>query len=759
VLVAAGDPAERAGLTRALAAGGLGVAEAAGADEAVRRAAAEKPHLILLGTSLRDLCRAEVCNGLRADPATAAIPVLLLSAAGDLHGDQLIVTAPPADLVARAQSLIRLHRAEEQARVARREAHEAQTRLAALVEHSADPIVSADLGGRITSWNGAAERLYGYAAAEVLGRPLAALVPPDRVGELHDVRARLVRGETVPPFETGPPPRDGRRIDVSLRLSAVRDRAGQVVGASGIHRDITERKRAEEALRQSEEAYRTLFERNPYPMFVYDRQTLAYLAVNDAAVQQYGYTREEFLAMTLKDIRPPEDVPALLEALVRSRPELERAGVWRHRKKDGSLIDVEIVAHALSFGGRPAGIVMAYDVTERRRLEEQFLQAQKMEAVGRLAGGVAHDFNNLLTVINGYADMLLEDLGEDAPPAAHARAIRGAGERAAALTQQLLAFGRKQIVSPRLLDLNAVVADAARLLGRLIGEDILLELDLRPGLGRVRADPNQLQQVILNLAVNARDAMPRGGRLALSTADAVLDERTAGVRPGPYLLLSVTDTGHGMSDEVRQHLFEPFYTTKGLGRGTGLGLATVYGVVKQAGGHIEVETSPGAGTTFRVYLPRAADPEPQQAPAPAGAGAPGGATILLAEDEDSVRALAREVLRTAGYTVLAARDGAEAVEMAERHPGRIDLLVSDVIMPGLGGRELAERLLARDPRLKVLYLSGYVEDAVVRHGVARQEVHFLPKPFSPAVLAEKVREVLAAGQGPGPDQATAAPES
>jgi PAS domain S-box-containing protein len=744
VLVAAGDPVERAGLTRALRAGGLGVAETAEVDETLRRAAADRPHLVLLGNSLRDLCRAEVCRGLRADPATSAIPVLMLCGTADLQGgDQLQVTAAPSELLARVQTLIRLHRAEEQARAARHEADEAQARLAALVEHSEDPILSTDLDWNVTSWNAAAERLYGYSAAEMLGRPGTILIPPDRHGELAGVKRRLTRGEVVPPFETVRLRRNGRRLDVSVRLSLVRDRTGAIIGTSGIVRDITERKRAEEALHQSEERYRSLFERNPHPMFVYDRDSFTYLAVNDAAVHQYGYTREEFLRMTIMDIRPAEDVPVLRTMLAHSGDGFEHRGVWRHRKKDGTLIDVEILAHALRFGDRPAGIVLAYDVTERRRLEEQFLQAQKMDAVGRLAGGVAHDFNNLLTVINGYADMLLEDLAEDAAPAAHVRAIRSAGERAAGLTQQLLAFGRKQIVTPRLLDLNSIVADAVRLLGRLIGEDILLDLDLQPGLGRVRADPNQLHQVLLNLAVNARDAMPRGGRLLLTTRDVVFDERGAGLRPGRYLVLAVTDTGHGMTEEVRRHLFEPFFTTKALGKGTGLGLATVYGIVKQAGGHIDVETSVDVGTTFRVYLPRAANPEPQGGAAGAASAAPRRAVALLAEDEDAVRALAREVLRTAGYEVLEARDGTEALTVAERYAGRIDVLLSDVVMPGLGGRQLADLLLARDPGLKVIFLSGYTEDAVVRGGVSREEMLLLPKPFAPAALVQKLRKVLA----------------
>jgi PAS domain S-box-containing protein len=614
VLLASEDAAERAALVRALAGGGLGVTEAAAADVVLRRAAEQGPQLVLLGAALGDLPALEVCRRLRADPATAAIPVLLLCGPGDPEA----APGPAADLVARVQSLIRLHHAEE--RAARRE--------------------------------------------------------------------------------------------------------------------------AKEGLRQSEERYRTLFERNPHPMFVYDCETLAYLAVNDAAVHQYGYSREEFLRMTLADLRPPEDVPALLDSLRASAPGFERRGAWRHRKKDGSVIDVEILAHALPFGDRPACIVLAYDVTERRRLEEQLVQAQKMEAVGRLAGGVAHDFNNLLTVINGYADMLLEDLGEGGACAEYVRAIRKAGDRAAALTRQLLAFGRKQVVAPRLLDLNAVVAGAADMLRRLIGEDVLLTIDAQPDLGRVRADPAQLEQVIVNLAVNARDAMPRGGRLSVTTRDTVLGEGEAGAGPGPHVMLAVADTGHGMTTEVRRHLFEPFFTTRPAGQGTGLGLATVYGIVKQAGGHIAVETGPGAGTTFRIYLPRAADPLAEQPPAAAAAGAAARAALLLAEDEDAVRALAKHVLRAAGYDVLEACDGAEALRLAEQHGGRIDLLVSDLIMPGLSGRQLAERLLARDAGLKVLYLSGYTEDEVVRDGVSREAVHYLQKPFSPAALTRKVREVL-----------------
>jgi two-component system cell cycle sensor histidine kinase/response regulator CckA len=745
VLLATGDAALRAALARTLTGGGLGVTEAAGADEVIRRAAVERPQLVLLGEPLDSISPAEVGQRLRSDPSTAAIPVLLIPGAADPASAEGQPSA--ADLVAHVRALVRLHGAEEAARAARREAAEARSRLDAVLASSEDVIFSVDGEWVITQWNGAAERLLGRAAAEMLGQPLSPLVPPNYQRVLAAVKEALARGESIPPLGPLGVQHGGRCLELLARVAPLRDAEGAYAGAAVVIRDITERLRVEEALGESEERYRTLFERNPHPMFVYDNETLAYLAVNDAAVCQYGYTREEFLRMTIADVRPAEDVPALRLMLAASQPGFERRGVWRHRRKDGSLIDVEILAHGLPFGDRPACIVLAYDVSERRRMEEQFLQAQKMEAVGRLAGGVAHDFNNLLTVVNGYAAMLLEDLTDRPDSAGHARAILKAGERAAALTQQLLAFGRKQIVAARLLDLNAVVNGAAALIARIVGDDLGLALDLQPDLGRVRADPAQVEQVLLNLALNARDAMPHGGQLVISTRDARPDETGADASPGPQVVLTVADTGRGMTADVQRHLFEPFFTTKELGQGTGLGLATVYGIVTQAGGHITVETDPGEGTTFRVFLPRAADPAPPPAAPDPPAPPVARPTVLLADDEDGVRALAREVLVSAGYVVLEAPDGQAALRGAEGHPGRIDLLVSDVEMPGLGGRELAERLRARDPALRVLFLSGHTEDEVVRQGVSSAEVHFLPKPFSPTALAEKVRQVLGAAPG------------
>ncbi len=395
--------------------------------------------------------------------------------------------------------------------------------------------------------------------------------------------------------------------------------------------------------------------------------------------------------------------------------------------------------------GRPEGaVVMHVNVSDHKRVEQQLHHAQKMEAVGRLAGGVAHDFNNLLTVINGYAEMVQDRLPPGDPVRELVGEITRAGERAAALTRRLLAFSRQQLVVPQVLDLNALVADTEKLLRRLIGEDVELVADLEPALGRVQADPGQVEQILMNLAVNARDAMPRGGRLTIQTRNLRVDvSDSSGVVPGPYVLLAVADTGCGMDEATQARLFEPFFTTKGPGRGTGLGLATVHGIVQQAGGHIAVESAPGRGTTFRIYLPRVEAVGPTRKSQQGAHLRPGGReTILLVEDESAVRALVRAVLQDGGYQVLEARDGREALQMVEQYPGPIHLLVSDVVMPELGGRELADRLAGLRPDLKILYLSGYTDDAVLRHGVREAEAVLLQKPFTPDALALTVREVL-----------------
>jgi PAS domain S-box-containing protein len=763
--------------------------------------------------------------------------------------------------------------------------------------------------------------------------------------------------------------------------------------------DVTERKRAEEALRDSEERYRLLFENIPQPTMVFDQETYQYLAVNAAAMRHYGYTRDEFLSLRASDIRPAEDVPEFLRRVSERPGELRRFDGFRHRKKDGTLIEVEVTTHPLSFGARPAQLALATDVTERtrsqealrdseerfrqvtgtidevfwltdlaneeiiyvspafekvwgrtceslyaapqtwmsavhaedeadlkravgglrasgeydleyrivrpdgsvrwihdrafpirnaaqevyriagvaediterrhaesemrrseerfrrlfdsntigiaiatvdghileandahlamldytredlragrlrwsdltppefhaidavamealrvtgvappwekemlrkdgsrvpvllgvamleasernciayivdlskpRHLEKQLRQAQKMEAVGQLAGGVAHDFNNLLTAILGYAELAVSRLGEGASGYDELEEIRKAGERAAGLTRQLLAFSRRQVLEPRVLDLNLIVGNLEKMLRRVIGEDVQVVTALQHRLGCVRADAGEIEQVIMNLAVNARDAMPAGGRLAIETANVELDEAYArqhdAVQPGRYVMLAVIDSGIGMDAETQSHIFEPFFTTKPKDKGTGLGLSTVYGIVKQSGGNIWVYSEPGGGTTVKIYLPQvdaAVETVRPRVELPATGGSE---TVLLAEDEAPVRKLARKILENLGYTVLDAARGADALSIARSHAGPIHLVLTDVVMPEMGGADLAARVQALRPEAHVLYMSGYTDDTVIRHKVLERETHFLQKPFTPASLARKVREAL-----------------
>ncbi len=486
-----------------------------------------------------------------------------------------------------------------------------------------------------------------------------------------------------------------------------------------------------------------LFEASPLPTWVYDAETLRFLAINDAAVRHYGWSREEFLTMRITEIRPSSEVAALL-AGIRDGSSFgsPKREIWQHRLRDGTLIDVEISAGRIVFEGRDAALVVSRDVTERRRMEERLTEAEKMEAIGRLAGGVAHDFNNLLTVISGYAAILRENPEATEP----LDEIEHAAEQASALTRQLLAFSRRQVLRPRSVDVNAIVGGMEPMLERIIGDDVCVKVQLADSVAPVEADRAQIERVVLNLAANARDAMPRGGRLTIETADVMLEESyvaTHGdVAPGPHVLLAISDTGTGMNEEVRRRLFEPFFTTKSSGGGTGLGLATVFGVVKQSGGSIFVYSEEGRGTTFKIYLPASSEP----VPAPAGDGEPvserGTETIVVVEDDPSVRDLVRLMLEGCGYRILSAPDADSAARMCGEHPGGVDLLLTDVVMPDIGGRVLAERLTALFPGLRVLFMSGYSDEAVFRHGIIRPDTAFIEKPFSQAGLARKVREVL-----------------
>ncbi len=636
-----------------------------------------------------------------------------------------------------------------------------------------------------------------------------------------------------------------------------------------------ERAHAQRALHDSEASFRLLFANNPLPMWVYDKESLQFLQVNDAAMEHYGYAREEFLGVRITDLWPPEDLPRLLEGMTAGQTAGELAGEWRHRLKDGRTIDVEVFSHRLEFAERDAALVVAQDVTERKRAEEalrrsetryrelvenatygifratlsgkfldvnpalahmlgydskaellsrdlatdvyhdpaareriieqysqtgrvdgaevewkrkdgsiitvrlsgravghepghieeleviieditgrravekQMRQVQKFEAIGQLAGGIAHDFNNVIGAILGWGEIGLEQVPAESPLRNHFRKICEQAQRAAGLTRQLLAFARRQVLEPRNINLNYTITDLLTMLGRVIGSEIELKTVSAPDLGAVRADPSQIEQVLMNLCLNARDAMPHGGRLTIETRNVEVGEDYTRlysyVRPGPYVQLSVSDTGIGMDAATREHIFEPFFTTKEPGKGTGLGLATVYGVVKQHGGFVHVYSEPGRGSTFHVYLPvsdEALPPRDRKEKAGAAPVRRGTETILVAEDHDGLREIACATLERLGYCVIAASDGQQALETFQQRYGEIDLVLLDVVMPKLDGQQLYVHMCAVKPEVPAIFTTGYSTEAAALSELVEKGVAVLPKPYTPAQLGRKVREAL-----------------
>ena len=474
--------------------------------------------------------------------------------------------------------------------------------------------------------------------------------------------------------------------------------------------------------------------------------------VNRQSEELFGYSRQELLESSIELLIPEAQRAAHAE--IRGgyfhRPRVRPMGNGLDlsaRRKDGTEFPVEV---GLSYIDTPAGrvaIAFVTDISQRKALEQRLMHAQKMEAVGRLAGGVAHDFNNMLTVISGYGAMVLEELARQDPLRVHIQEIMAAANRASTLTAQLLAFGRRQIIRPEVIDLNEVVGRTERMLRRLIGEDITLHLVLQADVGSIKADPSHVEQAIVNLVINSRDAMPEGGRITIETGAVLLDEsyaRThAGVQPGEFVMIAVTDTGHGMDTELQRRIFEPYFTTKEQGKGTGLGLATVYGTIKQGGGDIWVYSELGKGTTFKLYFPKV--PDLLHEPSAASTTPPaqlGNETILVVEDEPSVREMTVKMLKKLGYVTIAAASGPEALDMCKSYNGHIALLLTDVVMPNMNGNQLADTLLASRPDLRVLYLSGYTENSVIHHGILDSSVAFLPKPFSRDALAAAIRDVL-----------------
>lgn len=755
------------------------------------------------------------------------------------------------------------------AETAREEAEQAEREERAILMGIRDLVFVLDADGKYLKIPRYSPDLLYAPEGDLLGRRMHDVLPAAIAdGLLVTIRRALAIGETVKSeysmvFE-------GRRASrFAATVTPIAE--DRVVWVS---RDITEERAAEHSLRLSEQRYRLLFDANPMPMWVYDRSTQRFLDVNTAAVMQYGFSRDEFLSMTLAEIRPPSELPRLRRALERGPGSLNRSDGWRHRRKDGSIIDVEITAHTIDFEGHDAELVLAHDVTAQRlaekglrettafleavvedsplaiatvnlerrvtrwnpaaermlgrtaeemigreydslipddrperypdtwqgaltggevarfgtyyrrrdgsrvdvdisvaglhgpdgivsgvmliltdttaqrKLEAQLRQSQKMEVVGQLAGGVAHDFNNLLSAINGYSDLLLQDVSLDDARRDDLLEIKQASRRAAALTRQLLTFSRQQVVQLRPVGLNTIVTGLGSMLRRLMREDIALVLKLQASPDVINADPGQLEQVVMNLVVNARDAIKDVGEIVVETArtEVPTAERPddQDIPPGRYVVLRVTDTGSGMTAQTLERLFEPFFTTKEVGKGTGLGLATVYGIVAQANGHIGCTSELGSGSTFTIHLP-VSDDEYAAVSESGSVGdstQPGEEVILLVEDEETVRMVAKRILTGCGYTVLEARCGEDALALLERHPGSIDLVITDMVMPGMSGPALVKRLRDQSSALRVLYISGYSRDVIDRKIEFSAESAYLEKPFTAKSLAAMTRKLL-----------------
>ena len=606
---------------------------------------------------------------------------------------------------------------------------------------------------RFVAVNDVALNAFGYSREEFLRMPLESVVAPHELERLHAAVDGIKSGRNNGLTHSGvwrARRKDGSEFDAEFTVHdhVFEGQRARVVMAL----DVTERIEAERALRRSEARYRDLFE-NASDLIATADLDGRLTAVNETFVRALGYSREELIGTPVDELTAPEARAGVLAAREQKLAGAE-ATVYESElvAKDGQRVQVEIASRLIVEDGVPVGTeAICRDITERKQLEEQLRQAQKLEAIGRLAGGVAHDFNNLLTVISGYAESLLE--GRDRSSEFELDQIAAAADRAAILTRQLLAFSRRQVLEPRVLDLNEVVNGATPMLTRLIGEDVELVASLDPDTNPVLADPNQLGQVLLNLAVNARDAMPGGGRVLIQTANVELDEEYVAhhgeANVGPHVVLSVSDTGSGMDADTLAHVYEPFFTTKPVGTGTGLGLATVYGIVKQSGGSIWVYSEPGAGTTFKVYLPRSESAVALETGPPRVSSATNGSeTILLAEDEESLRLLTARMLEKHGYEVIAAESSTEALRIVEENGRRFDLLLTDLIMPELSGGALAKKVRLLVPGIRVLYMSGYADDVVTRNGSLEPGAPFLEKPFSGNDLAAKVRETLDATAPP-----------
>jgi two-component system cell cycle sensor histidine kinase/response regulator CckA len=653
----------------------------------------------------------------------------IVHAEADIVRDE--ATGKPVRMLGTVQDITERKHAEERIR-----------RLAQAVEHSTEFIAMGDCEGRITFANQGLLRGLGYSEEDLIGKTFKATIMshggPATLGD--QIRRAIFekggwRGETLHRRK------DGTDVPVYLSMTQLKDSAGGVIGVVGIAQDITEQKKADEKFYKA-------FNLSPEPTLIATLSEGRYVDVNESFLRVTGYRREEVIGRTS------------VETKLWGNPE-SRGRIAGILKEQGSVRDLEIdfltksgerrigllSADLMKISGEECSLGILEDVTDRKLLEQQFHQAQKMEAIGRLSGGIAHDFNNLLGVIIGYSEVLEDRLKRNTVLRENAKEIGKAAQRAASLTRQLLAFSRQQMLEPKVVNLNAVVSDTRTMLQRLIGEDIELKGVLAPDLGHVKADKGQIEQIIMNLVVNARDAMPHGGKLILETSNVEVDEAFARehppVVPGRFVLLTVMDTGIGMDKETQARIFEPFFTTKEKDKGTGLGLAVVYGVVKQSDGYIWVDSELGAGTAFKIYLPRVDEPLEEASPiTDAGKSSQGVETILLVEDEESLRHLTRTMLVAKNYDVLEANTGAQALEIARQFKGTIHLLLTDVVLPGMRGPELASKMALAHPEMKVLFVSGYTDYAVAANGMLEAGTFLLQKPFTRDALTRKVREVL-----------------
>jgi PAS domain S-box-containing protein len=617
-----------------------------------------------------------------------------------------------------------------------------------------DGVVTADMSHCVSFMNQAAEALSGWKRREAIGQRVTDVLRvidsrtgrPQAFGLEQALRDRAV--VNLPP-DVALVTKDGDAVDIDDSAAPILDARGDAVGVVVVFRDATRERKAERALRDAGERYRALFQESPWPSWIVDGDKLRFLEVNDAAIALYGYSREQFLSMELSDLG--EDHPEVVRT-ISARGSAMHVGATRHRRCDGTMVEVDVAGNFIQTGDSKQVLILARDLTEQRRVEERLSQAQRLEALGRLAGGVAHDFNNLLAVILNYASLMLSRPKKSKEIRAELEEIEGAARRATELTRQLLAFTRQPTFQTSVVDINEVLSEFQPMLSRVLGEDVQIRMSLEPQLGGVRSDRTRIEQVVLNLVVNSRDAMPTGGKASIETANVVLDAAYAAKHPeviaGAYVMLTVGDTGTGMDAATQARIFEPFFTTKEAGKGTGLGLSAVLGIVGQSGGHLQVSSLPGKGSTFRVYFPRAEDVSaPVRSGTMRASPVRGTETILLIEDERRLRAALAAVLQRWGYRVVEAADDEAALLACRDEKIKIDLFLSDVMLARTTGPELLDKLRPLHPQAKVLMMSGFLGRGPGEPGFIAPGTPFIQKPFTQNDLANKVREVLGALPG------------